>query len=124
LGFVQKPFGVLAVAPNEVRREPKEPHLLRRVVICSHVPQVVEHAPALRPTVAERVAQCREIRFAEEGGQDRDKEQKHQPGNKEDEAGDHGDDRDHGLRQPQDLDQEADPSIGLSAGPFQLIVRF
>jgi hypothetical protein len=116
--------GEAQIAINEKVVEAKDFHFLGSLDAGGGLPDIVELASFRRARVVELIALRVEMRFAEEGRHQRQKQQYDQPGRQDDEAGGKAHDGHDILRLPEYLPHQRHPSAGLAPRPLKLVLEF
>ena len=116
-------LGQLAVTGDHVAMEVEDLHLLRGFHARAHLPHVLELAALRRPGEVERVAQGVEVRFADEGRDQRDRQQQDQPGRIDQQPDGEADDGDRVLDLPEQLAHQVRAAHGLAPGALELVLQ-
>ncbi len=103
--------------------EAEDLYFLGRLHARRGLADIVEFAPLRRAAEVERVALGVEVRFAEEGGNQRHQQQHDQPGREDDEAGGEARHGDEVLCLAEELAHQGHAAAGLAAGAFELILK-
>ena len=116
-------LGQRPVALDEEGVEAEDLHFLRRLHAGAGLADVVQLPPLRGPGVVEGVALGVEVRLAEEGGHERQDEQRDQPRRVGDQRGGEARDRHHVLGLAEELAHQGDPAHGLAPRAVEAVLE-
>ena len=112
-----------AEAGDEEAVEVEDLHLFRRFHARAHLADVFELATFRRPLEIQRIAQRIEMRLADEGGNQRHRQQHDQPRRVDQQAGREADHRDHVLHLAEQLAHQVHASHRLATRAVELVLQ-
>ncbi len=116
-------IGELAVALDQEGVEAEDLHFLGGLDAGAGLAHVVDLAPLRRPHEVQRVALRVEVRLAEEGRDQRQDQQRDQPGGVDHQPGGEADDGHDVLRLAEELVHQRHPAGGLPAGALEPVLQ-